>query len=94
MRFTSLFHEFMQAPGDNAIFKSCFHTVHFDCFMRMEKTKETASCPLCKCAINIVLPLENNPRYGLLEKISSRIEHVLNFFILSNESKEKRGFIL
>ncbi len=59
VNLNSLLYDCMQIKRDHLIFKTCYHTVHYECFIKMDKVKESAFCPLCKAAINILLPLEH-----------------------------------
>ena len=47
--------------------------MHFDCFNQINKPNEETACPLCKCAVNIVLPLEHAYHFELHEKTYKRI---------------------
>lgn len=46
----------LKVKGCNPFFRSCFHPVHFDCFITVSKGKDKTLCPLCKSVSNIVLP--------------------------------------
>lgn len=37
------------------IYDTCFHTVHYSCFMETYKNNIKFNCPLCKAQSNILL---------------------------------------
>jgi hypothetical protein len=93
MRYSSLLFNLTATEGQNIAFRSCFHTVHSQCFIEMAKEKEATLCPLCKSAVNVIIPLENSHKDPLFEKISARLEYMLSYFTLMNEAKHNHRLI-
>lgn len=59
----------------------------------MAKEKQATLCPLCKSAVNIVIPLQSSNKDPLLQKITRRLEQMLKYFVTNNEAKHNHRII-
>jgi len=74
LKCTNLLFNILNIQEDQFIFGSCFHTVHYSCFIELTKSADTVFCPLCKVACNTVFPMEGSTDDSLLSIINHQME--------------------
>ena len=74
LKCTNLLFNILNIQEDHLIFDSCFHTVHYSCFLELANGDDTVFCPLCKVACNTVFPIKDSTDDSLLSIINHQME--------------------